>query len=71
MDCNQGYIQRLQNELAAAKAENQARRDAAYDFLTHLAGAKFNGEDADGARKDWIAVGDVRAWMARILEAGA
>jgi len=45
-------------------------RDAAADFRAHLAGAKFQGFEEDGDRKDWIAVADAAAYVTRILAAG-
>ncbi len=44
-------------------------RDAATDFRAHLAGAKFQGFEQDGGRKDWIAVVDADAYVTRILAA--
>jgi len=64
------YITRLQADLAAAEDENRAMRDAVAEFRCHLAGEKFNGTEPDGGRKDWIAVADVNAWLARILQVG-
>lgn len=65
------YVTRLQAELAAAEDENRAMRDAVAEFRCHLAGPKFSGTEPDGGRKDWIAVADVNAWLARVLQAGA
>lgn len=64
------YISRLQADLAAAEDENRAMRDTVAEFRCHLAGQKFTGTEPDGGRKDWIAVADVNAWLARILQAG-
>jgi hypothetical protein len=53
-------IQRLIQD----QSEKQQRIDAALqtitDFRVHLDLDKFKGHDSDGARKDWIAVQDVR-----------
>ena len=64
------YIARLQADLAAAEATLSAKGEAIQEFRVHLAGDKFAGTDTDGSRKDWIATGDVHAWLARITEAG-
>jgi hypothetical protein len=65
------YIARLQEELASANAALVAKADAIQEFRVHLAGDKFAGLEPDGGRKDWIAVADVNAWMARIAAGGA
>ena len=64
------YIARLQADLAAAAAALSATTEAIQEFRVHLAGDKFAGTDTDGSRKDWIATGDVHAWLARITAAG-
>ena len=46
-----------------------AKAEAIQEFRVHLAGAKFAGTEPDGSRKDWIAVSDVNAWLARIIAA--
>jgi hypothetical protein len=61
------YIHQLKSELAAAHATLAAKEQIVRDFLAHLATSKFSGEDPDGRRKDWIAVADVRAWLALLL----
>jgi hypothetical protein len=33
------------------------------EFQGHLMGAKFQGTDADGSRKDWISTGDVSTFL--------
>ncbi len=65
------YIARLQEELASVNAALVAKADAIQEFRVHLAGDKFAGFEPDGDRKDWIAVADVNAWLARIAAAGA
>ncbi|PPQ34085.1 hypothetical protein [Rhodopila globiformis] len=65
------YIARLQDELASVNAALVAKADAIQEFRVHLAGDKFAGFETDGGRKDWIAVADVNAWLARIAAAGA
>ena len=64
------YILQLKTELAAAHAELAAKDQIVRAFQAHLATNKFSGEEADGSRKDWIAVADVYAWLALILAAG-
>lgn len=64
------YIARLQADLAAAADALSAKAEAIQEFRVHLAGDKFVGTDTDGSRKDWIATGDVHAWLARIIAAG-
>jgi hypothetical protein len=65
------YITRLQAELADANSILAAKAEALQEFRVHLSGDKFAGFEPDGGRKDWIAVGDVNAWLARIAAAGA
>jgi hypothetical protein len=65
------YIVRLQADVATAHAELAAKSEAIQAFRVHLAGEKFHGIEADGSRKDWIAVADVLAWLATITDAGA
>jgi hypothetical protein len=65
------YITRLQADLASAQAEAAAKAEAMLDFRIHLASDKFTGHDPDGSRRDWIAVGDVYAWLSHIAAAGA
>jgi len=64
------YILQLETKLAAARAELAAKDQIVRAFQAHLATSKFSGEEADGSRKDWIAVADVYAWLALILAAG-
>jgi hypothetical protein len=63
------YILALQSELSATRAALRAKDAVIEEFRCHLAGSKFQGLDLDGARKDWIATGDVRAWLQRIADA--
>ena len=64
------HIARLQSDLARAQAALAATAEAIQAFRIHLAGDKFAGTDADGSRKDWIAVRDVHAWLAHIGSVG-
>jgi hypothetical protein len=64
------HIARLQTDLATAKAEVTAKNEVLQAFRVHLDGEKFHGVDADGSRKDWIAVADVLAWISIIKNAG-
>lgn len=52
------YIQRLQEEIAALKAQNAATVEAINNQLAFLHSSKFVGEEG-GERKDWIATGDI------------
>lgn len=65
------HIVRLQADVATAHAALAAKAEAIQAFRVHLAGEKFRGIEADGSRKDWIAVADVLAWLATITDAGA
>lgn len=61
------FIHKLQQEnaiLVASLAELEAE---IIRFRAHLAGPKFQGVDADGARRDWIATDDVDAFTMRLL----
>jgi hypothetical protein len=64
------HIARLQADLSAARAAIAARDEVIQAFRVHLDSDKFRGLERDGSRKDWIAVADVRAWMAVIRDAG-
>ena len=64
------HIVRLQADLSAAHAAIAARDEAIQAFRVHLDGDKFRGVEAGGARKDWIAVADVLAWVRIIQSAG-
>lgn len=57
------YIRRLQSDLESAKAEAAALRRSLAELNWHLHTSKFVGEDSDGARRDWIATGDVLRWI--------
>jgi hypothetical protein len=61
------HIHRLRADLAVVQVALDANDQIVRDFQTHLAGSKFQGIDADGTCKDWIATADVRAWLALIL----
>ena len=64
------YITRLQNELAEARVELAAKDAALQAFRAHIASEKFCGFEADGSRKDWIAVRDVDTHLCQIIAAG-
>lgn len=64
------HITRLHAELSAARAVIAAEDGAIQAFRVHLHGEKFRGVEADGSRKDWIAIADVLAWMTIIKDAG-
>ena len=65
------YITGLQNDLAVAQEQLQAKDEALRAFRAHIASEKFAGFDRDGSRKDWIAVRDVDARLLQIIAAGA
>ncbi len=64
------YITRLQSELAEMQDQLQAKDEALQAFRAHIASEKFCGFDADGSRRDWIAVRDVDARLLEIIAAG-
>jgi hypothetical protein len=64
------YIIRLQGEATSAQTKIAATEQAIRAFRMHLQGEKFQGFEADGSRKDWIAVSDVLAWLT-IIKDGA
>jgi hypothetical protein len=64
------YIARLQQDLAAALERLKVKDEALRAFRAHIAGEKFPGFEADGSRKDWIAVRDVDARLLEIIAAG-
>jgi hypothetical protein len=64
------YIQALRSENANLKAEVEAMREAARDFIAHLQSPKFQGTGIDGERKDWIATADAARYAENILTAG-
>ena len=63
------HILRLQEDLACANAELAAKRQMLQAFRAHLATPKYAGFEPDGSRRDWIATGDVDAWLNTILAA--
>ena len=65
------YIHALTARATAAEATVAAKDGMIEHFRAHLAGPKFQGTETDGARKDWIAVADVFAWLALIKSAGS
>ncbi|WP_459677985.1 hypothetical protein [Acidisoma sp. 7E03] len=65
------YIRTLQGRLASAEEALRAKDEAVTEFRIHLDHPKFQGTDADGSRKDWIAVADVLRWLTRISQVGA
>ena len=64
------YIARLQGELAEMQDQLQAKDEALRAFRAHIASEKFCGFDADGSRRDWIAVRDDDARLLEIIAAG-
>lgn len=64
------HIHRLQNDVADLSGQILRRAERIREFREHLASPKFNAEQADGSRGDWIAVADVQRWL-RYIEDGA
>ena len=64
------HIHALTERAISAEATLAAKDEVIERFRAHLTGSKFQGTDSDGARKDWIAVADVFAWLALIKSAG-
>jgi hypothetical protein len=65
------HIHALTARATTAEAAAAAKDEVIERFRAHLGGTKFQGTDLDGARKDWIAVADVFAWIALVKSAGA
>jgi hypothetical protein len=63
------FIKTLQAENAEMKAKIEAMEHAMNLFRSHLCSSKFQGFEADGSRRDWIAVNDVFRWIETIREA--
>ncbi|WP_158930117.1 hypothetical protein [Acidisphaera sp. S103] len=61
------YIARLQQDLTAALEQLKLKDETLRAFRAHSAGEKFSGFEADGSRKDWIAVRDVDARLLEII----
>lgn len=57
------YIHSLQNEIVALNQDILTRANRIQEFRVHLSGPKFNAEQADGTRGDWISVADVQRWL--------
>lgn len=57
------YIKSLQFENAELRSALKTYSDSFSAFRSYLASGKFQGADLDGARKDWIATGDVINWL--------
>ena len=57
------YIQTLQEANKVKDAQLSTARESVQAMIGHLHGAKFSGQGSDGSRKDWIATGDVLAWL--------
>ena len=57
------YIKTLES-IGAERAERlQAIHESIEWMRSHLLSDKFNGQDMDGDRKDWIATADVLRWI--------
>ena len=53
------YIQSLQGQVEELKRQIKEKEDKLHNFVCFLHSDKFVGVGSNGARKDWIAVGDV------------
>ncbi len=62
--------QRLRREVLEEQAHRQALENGIRELLEHMASDKFRGDDADGARRDWIATGDVHHRLQATLREG-
>ena len=63
------YIQKLKEENQALQAKLQSGFAAIDDFNMHLHSDKFNGQESDGGRRDWIATTDVKCALSNIRDA--
>ena len=61
---------KLRRELLEEQAHRQALENGIRALMTHIAGAKFRGEDTDGSRRDWIATIDVDRRLQATLHEG-
>jgi hypothetical protein len=53
------YIKSLQNKVKELELELNNKKEKINDFVSFLHCNKFVGFESNGARKDWIATGDV------------
>ncbi len=61
---------KLRRELLEEQAHRQALENGIRELMTHIAGAKFRGEETDGSRRDWIATIDVDRRLQATLHEG-
>lgn len=61
------YIKELENTIYDRGSIILAADQEIRDFMAHLNSAKFQGEDLDGSRKDWILTNDIRSRLQTIL----
>ena len=61
------YIKKLENKVFDRGSIILAADQEIREFMAHLNSAKFQGEDFDGSRKDWISTNDVRSRIQTIL----
>ncbi len=62
------YIKRLEKENSDLKKALVDVGSAVHGFKAELDGAKFNGVESDGGRKDWMSTQDIRDRLDRILQ---
>ena len=60
------FIKQLQADNADKDARIAALETELSHFRAHIDSAKFQGVEEDGGRRDWIATGDVTAWIERL-----
>lgn len=62
------YIKKL--ELTSNSQTNaiDSAKSEIYGIMYHLRSSKFQGEDLDGSRKDWISTKDVETRLQIILD---
>lgn len=64
------HIHALQARLADAERAVTDQDKRIDEFRVHLAGAKFQGFEHDGSRKDYIGAADVHRWLGYIQHGG-
>lgn len=57
------HIHKLQAQVVDLNDQHLRRAERFQEFREHLASPKFNPEQADGSRGDWISVADVQRWL--------
>ena len=60
------YIKALQAENSELKRQISEQNKEIDAFISFLHSEKFQGQESDGGRKDWISTGDVLSFL-RVL----